>query len=301
MREAKPILEEDAKGNNKEQEEPLLTTREAAALLRVHPKQIYRLLKQGLPGLRVGGEWRLERASVLAWASHQEIQEPPLEESPPAEAPPLVAANGDVVVRLLLDGLPRSGPLAGFVQTDRGGGLDLLRTRRVLAAGVHDEKPPSKLGNERLVLLYLAEREVGLVFSRGASIRGAADVVGRRVATRPKTAGVRRFFDAWRVDAGVPESPLTTEYPSHEEVVLAVARGEAEVGIATGAWALRAGLGFLPLASEPYALALTAASLGTALGVALCETAQGKTLRRKLAEAGGYTTSNTGVLRFEEE
>jgi excisionase family DNA binding protein len=46
----------------------LLTSTECAALLRVHPKHLYRLLRRGLPGHRVGGgHWRFDRDEVLAW------------------------------------------------------------------------------------------------------------------------------------------------------------------------------------------------------------------------------------------
>ena len=46
----------------------LITTKEVAALLRVHPKHVYRLLKRGLPAHRVGDEWRYDEAEVLRWA-----------------------------------------------------------------------------------------------------------------------------------------------------------------------------------------------------------------------------------------
>lgn len=49
-------------------QDELLTSAEVARLLRVHPKHLYRLLRQGLPGRRVGrGHWRFRRDEVLAW------------------------------------------------------------------------------------------------------------------------------------------------------------------------------------------------------------------------------------------
>ena len=42
----------------------LLTTRDVAALLKVHPKHVYRLLKRGLPAHRVGDEWRFDEDEV---------------------------------------------------------------------------------------------------------------------------------------------------------------------------------------------------------------------------------------------
>ena len=49
-------------------DDELLTSTETARLLRVHPKHLYRLLRQGLPGHRAGkGHWRFWRSEVLAW------------------------------------------------------------------------------------------------------------------------------------------------------------------------------------------------------------------------------------------
>ena len=45
----------------------LLTCEEAAAYLRVHPRTVGRLLKEGkLPGVKVGRQWRLRKADLDA-------------------------------------------------------------------------------------------------------------------------------------------------------------------------------------------------------------------------------------------
>lgn len=55
-------------------EDELLTSREVASLLRVHPKHLYRLLRRGLPGRRLGGgHWRFCRNEVLAWMGSREV------------------------------------------------------------------------------------------------------------------------------------------------------------------------------------------------------------------------------------
>lgn len=45
----------------------LLTCEEAAAFLRVHPRTVYRLLREGkLPGVKVGRQWRIRRTDLEA-------------------------------------------------------------------------------------------------------------------------------------------------------------------------------------------------------------------------------------------
>jgi excisionase family DNA binding protein len=48
----------------------VLTITEVADILRVHPTTIYRLVKRGeLPGFKIGGCWRINRASLDKWLS----------------------------------------------------------------------------------------------------------------------------------------------------------------------------------------------------------------------------------------
>jgi len=116
----------------------LLKTEEVAALLRVHPKHVYRLLKQGLPARRVGAEWRFDREEVMRWSRAASPGGPegagaasPAAEAGAATSPPLVAANGDLVVRVLLRLLGEAGLLLGLVEADRESGVRLLEARRI--------------------------------------------------------------------------------------------------------------------------------------------------------------------------
>jgi excisionase family DNA binding protein len=48
--------------------ESVLTVSEVAEILRVHSTTIYRLVKRGdLPGFKLGGNWRINRASLDLW------------------------------------------------------------------------------------------------------------------------------------------------------------------------------------------------------------------------------------------
>ncbi|HEY6001836.1 MAG TPA: helix-turn-helix domain-containing protein, partial [Anaeromyxobacter sp.] len=159
-------------------DESLLRTDEVAALLRVHPKHVYRLLRKGLPARRVGGEWRFSKDDVLAWSGARRPAPAVAAGRVDAGAPPsLVAANGDVVVMTLLSLAARLGPpLIGFVQADMGIGADLLRAGAVLATGAHAGGFPSHVGAERVARIHLVRREIGLLGPRGSRPPRLADL-----------------------------------------------------------------------------------------------------------------------------
>jgi excisionase family DNA binding protein len=309
----------------------LLTTDEVAGVLRVHPKHVYRLLKKGLPGRRVGSEWRFSRDDVLAWTGGKPGGGPagkpgagtggkpggvtggkpaPLETSgqrdasvDPGAPPSLVAANGDVVVHALLRLSAALGsPLVGFVQADMAAGADLLLRRAVLATGAHAGGFPSHVGDERVARVHLVQREIGLVFRPAPKPPRIEELAKKRLASRPPSAGVRGYLDRVLRDAGLDVEKVHKRavlLDSHLEVALAVAAGRAEVGLASRAWGERAGLSFLPLATEAYGLIVKARDLGDARVVRLCEVAQGKQFRDEVGAIAGYDVSGAGDIRYD--
>lgn len=47
---------------------PVMSVKEVADYLQVHPSTIYRLLKRGtIPAFRVGSDWRFRKADLDAW------------------------------------------------------------------------------------------------------------------------------------------------------------------------------------------------------------------------------------------
>jgi excisionase family DNA binding protein len=48
----------------------ILTAGEVAELLQIHPRTVYKLVKQGsIPGRKFGGGWRFSRTDILAMVS----------------------------------------------------------------------------------------------------------------------------------------------------------------------------------------------------------------------------------------
>ena len=152
----------------------------------------------------------------------------------------------------------------------------------------------------RCARLHLMTREVGLVSRARSRQRGVRALVGRRLASRPPTAGVRRQLDRALEQAGAEHALAyrdALELESHRDVVLAVAAGRADVGLTTHAWANVAGLCFEPIGSEASELVVSAERLGDAPVTALCELLQSGRLRRQLRERFGYGVAQTGAVR----
>lgn len=282
----------------------LLTTKEAAKLLHVHPKQLYRLLKQGLPAARVGTEWRFENDAILDWArGARKAAVPPESERTEAtvQPAPLLAANGDVVIDELLAALRATGgPLLGFVLSDQATAASHLESNAVLLAGNHEDVPATKASFKR-VRLHLATREIGIATRGSTPLRKLSELARRSVALRPSSAGVRASLDAALSRAAVPLADAYRrgqEYASHREVALAVAVGAADCGLTTHAWAAAARLAFHPIVSEAYGLCLRADSLSNPCAVRVCELSQTASFRKRLRDAFGYGVERTGELRF---
>jgi excisionase family DNA binding protein len=285
--------------------EAFLTSSEVAQLLRVHPKQIYRLLKKGLPARRVGSEWRFVRSDVLAWSGGGEREPEPAEMPRLGEfaPPPIVAVNGDVAVVVLLQLMGERGPpLLGWVQSDTGAGLTLLGQGAVLATGAHAGGFPTHVGKERAARIHLVKREIGLLTRPDGRPIHLGDLARHRLASRPPTAGSRRHLDAaLRAEGLDPEKAHRHALllGSHLDVVLAVAAGRADVGIASRAWGERAGLVFQPLVVEAYGLIVRASALGDARVIRVCEVAQSKAYRSAIGTIPGYDAHEAGDIRYD--
>jgi putative molybdopterin biosynthesis protein len=288
----------------------LLTTEEVAKLLRVHPKHVYRLLKKGLPARRVGSEWRFERGEVLAWSrpgtAREAVAEP--QRAPPAQAqsaaavsvPPLIAANGDRVVMTLLRLLQEAGTFLGLVQSDKETGFRLLTQGAVIASGSHAGGFPTHAGAERVARIHLVTREIGLV-GRGRPPR-VRELEQGRLASRPPSAGVRQYLDEALRAEGIDPRTLgarATICASHLEVACVVARGDADMGLASRAWAEELGLAFRPLAREAYGLLVRAKDLGAEPIVRVCEVAQSRRFRDEIAAITGYDPAGAGDIRYD--
>jgi len=205
----------------------------------------------------------------------------------------LAAASGDAI-----ELLPPVGSSAGLVA---------LRDGRADAAVLHLwhtggtwNAPYARmaLGPRPGLLLHLWTREQGLLLPPGnpAGVRTVADLTNVIVARRPPGTGTRALEARLLRDAGRSADAVRgPELGSHLEVAIAVASGLAEAGLGVRAAAGALELDFLPLAHEPFELALPASAHDRLAPVrrALEEPA----LREAVVALGGYDLAGSGEVR----
>jgi molybdate-binding protein len=153
------------------------------------------------------------------------------------------------------------------------------------------------LAGREPVLVHLWQREQGLIVQDGNPL-GLADagaLLRHRVAQRPRGTGTRTLMDRLVIDAGgEPDAVRGPEVDLHLDVAIAVATGEADVGLGLRSAALTFGLGFVPLVSEPFEIITTRAQSG-GLEPLLRALTQDAT-RREVERLGGYELSRAGEV-----
>jgi molybdate-binding protein len=224
----------------------------------------------------------------------------------------LVLAGCALALGLLADRLNAQAGAGRFLWLSRSSGaaLGLLAARHTHIAGVHLVDSRTGEANvpdvrraacaDPVVLVTLARWQAGLVMRTGdaRTIRSAADL-GRprlRLVTREAGAGAQRLLErelrrAGHARALLQRSQLTAL--GHLDVARSVARGAADVGVATRDVALAFGLHFVPLAEERYDLALPRALLPDARVQRLLNVVTSSGFRRELS-ALEYDASSSG-------
>ncbi len=154
-----------------------------------------------------------------------------------------------------------------------------------------------------VALLTLAHRRLGLITPAGnpQGIAGLADLArgGLRFINRQRGSGTRVWLDAQLQAAGVDVSALAgydVEVATHSAVAEAVVAGQADVGLGIEAAALACGLGFVPLASERYDLAIPAAAWAQPAVQTLAEWMASAAAKAAIDALGGYDTAETGRI-----
>lgn len=235
----------------------------------------------------------------------------------------LAVGSHDVALDLLAGRLATDGVEAGegagrveLVSAHVGSiaGLVALRERATHLAGTHVLDPATGRYNDAAVrrygprepvaLIRLGEREQGLLVARGNPLRidslGALARTRARYVNRQPDAGTRILIDALLAREAIAPDAIEgyerVEF-SHLAVAQVVANGSADAGLAIRAAARAFDLGFVPVAWEPYELALPASSLGEPRIERLVAILRDPAFRAEVEALGGYDCRDAGAVR----
>ncbi len=278
-----------------------LTTKELADLLRVKERKVYDMAAAGeVPCRRVTGKLLFPRAEVEAWIEGTAG-------APAAgDLPQIVAGSHDP----LLDwALREAGTgLASFFDGSLDG-LARVKERQALMCGAHVFEGAERwnlthlqegFGALPVVALAWARRSQGLILPPGSTIRGFADLAGRRLTLRQPNAGSRILFQHFAEEAGLsPESFETVGVARTEtEAASDVAAGRADAALGLEAAARQYGLAFEPLIEEAFDLILWQRAYFEPPLQALWRFCRGEAFHAKAAEFGGYAIEDCGQVRW---
>ncbi len=189
--------------------------------------------------------------------------------------------------------------------------LKLLKEGCIHIAGTHLRDASSGESNiaevgrlfakDSVAVVSFAIWEEGIVTARGnpKNIRGIEDFArpGITIANREKGAGSRRLLDAALKRLGIDSTKVRgylKTAPGHLPAAWKVQTGAADCCISTRAAARAFGLGFIPLVSERYDLAIRREHLDLPGIQALLDTLSRSNFRRELESLGGYDTKSAG-------
>ncbi len=229
----------------------------------------------------------------------------------------LAVGSHDVALDLLAGRLAAGGVELVSAHVGSIGGLVALRERSAHLAGTHVLDPATDTYNDAAVrrygpaepvaLIRLAEREQGILAAprNPLGIASLADLARTRArfVNRQADAGTRILLDALLARAGLASTEIDgydrIEF-SHLAVAQLVANGSADAGLAIRAAARAFALDFIPVAWEPYDLALPASSLGEPRIVQLVELLRDPAFRAEVEALGGYDCAQAGAVRVVE-
>jgi putative molybdopterin biosynthesis protein len=229
----------------------------------------------------------------------------------------LAVGSHDVAIDLLAGALADRGLELVSANVGSIAGLVALRAQAAHFAGTHAIDPNDGSYNitavrrygppEAVALVHFALREQGLMVARGnpLGLTGVADVArtGARFVNRQKDAGTRMLLDLLLARDGVAVGAIDgyerLEF-THVAAAALVADGSADVALGIRAAAVALGCDFVPLAEEPYELALPAAALDEPRIAIVLEALRSPEVRAQIDALPGYDARDAGTIRIVE-
>ncbi len=150
-------------------------------------------------------------------------------------------------------------------------------------------------------MIRLVHRQQGLLVAAGnpLGLTGVEDLAraGVRYVNRQRGAGTRVLLDHELGRRGIDPATVDgygREESTHLAVAAAVASGRADAGLGILAAARAFGLGFVPVAEEPYDLVTTPELLAEGVLDPLLELLADPAFLAAVQALGGYSTVETG-------
>ena len=229
----------------------------------------------------------------------------------------LAVGSHDVAIDLLAGRLAARGLDLVSANVGSIAGLATLGVGGTHIAGTHAIDPATGIYNDaavrryapgmRVALVHFARRAQGLIVAAGnpLGVRSLGDVarLRARFVNRQKDAGTRMLLDVLLQREGIAAEAIEgydrIEF-THTAVAALVADGSADCGLGVLAAARALGCDFIPIAEEPYELAIDASQLEDRRIAALLEELASGELRKDVEALGGYDASRSGDLRVIE-
>lgn len=301
----------------------MMNTKELAAYLEIHEKQVYSLIKEGkLPCTKATGKWIFPKHLIDEWideGARGSIAKARVKSEKMGGV--LLAAGSNDPALDILFALFRANHPEAFVFTANTGssqGLAALGKgyidmafSHLLDAKTGDYNIPF-VSNMALkikpVVINLFYRDIGIISApeNPHKIKCIRDIVkkGLMVANRQAGSGTRLLFEHHLKTAGIDPGKVNSherEFFTHIETGLAVLAGEADAGIASGSAAGMLGLSFIPLATEQFDMVLSRETFFNLNVQALIETLSCEKFRKTASKLGGYDFSKSGRILYSSE
>jgi putative molybdopterin biosynthesis protein len=216
----------------------------------------------------------------------------------------------DLVLDVASSELRAADPLVTLASSNVGslGGLVALRDGLCHIAGSHLLDPATgeytlpyvdKLLGDDAAVVRLVHRDQGLIVAPGnpLGLTGIEDLRRVRYVNRQRGAGTRALLDHELGLRGIDPAEVSgysREEHTHLAVAAAVSAGRADTGMGILAAARAFGLGFVPIAREPYDLVLRTETLDDELLTPLWALLDRPEFRAGVEALGGYSCAETG-------
>ncbi|MGQ7847736.1 substrate-binding domain-containing protein [Granulosicoccus sp. 3-233] len=287
-------------------DEPYLTTRELAELLRIKERKVYDMATHGdVPCVRVVGKLLFPRAEIMQWIDASRSGPQTAAE---VSLPPTVLGSHDP----LLDwALRESGSgLAAFLDGSADGLQRMAALEGVACAThIHEEDGwnvatvKSRFEHRNVVLVEFAQRVRGLIVAgdNPLQLSDMASLAGHRVARRQSSAASQQLFEQLLAEAGVADDAVSRFDDcarTEDELGMQVFDGHVDVAFGLQSVASRLRLGFLPQLEERFDLLVWRQAWFEPPFQALLRFMESDAFRDKAARLGGYDISNLGRVHF---